>query len=107
MNVLSQIAIDLKTKGYNQQITIGDYIYVPSTDTYVRILAEYEPPSDYVRVPPAVNLMNAVSDLNYKLLHQRIDSKTEKWVLNYENKSWEDDNIWVVLSKFWMDKKGK
>ena len=101
---LPDIAVLLSKKGFNQQLTWGDNVYLTSQKDYLRFVGQ--PIRDeYVLVPSLATLINKLSDLNYSL-HHIITDGSEKWSVLYAEEIIEDENIWVVLSKLWILTKG-
>ena len=111
MNPLAKVAVELKQKGYSQQLTLGDMLYSPKADDYSQVTQDSSRiPDDAVKVPSLVNLENQVREFNYTLVHStRIDEHgilRELWQLSDGSTTWSDENIWIVFAHYWEFKKG-
>lgn len=112
MNPLAQIAMNLKQKGYRQDIVPGDMTYSPNGDQYVKFTGNLvDLPPNWVKVPQTVEIMNEVIDCQYILTHSSTSDGhgawKETWYLGDDGVTWQADNIWVVMSNYWIAKKGK
>lgn len=109
MNPLSQIAIDLKQMGYPQDLRIGDMTFSAQGNQYIEFRGDMNILGpNWVKVPSLVNIQNQLKDFNYKLTHSSSpDGIKESWQV--EDSAWvmQDENVWVVMAKYWEFKKGK
>lgn len=112
MNPYSQLAISLKQKGYRQDIVPGDMTYSPNGDQYVKFTGDMNTlPPNWVKIPQTVEIMNEVIDCQYSLNHSSISDGhggwKETWTISAGGVTWQSDNIWIVVSNFWISKKGR
>lgn len=112
MNPMAQIAINLKQKGYRQDLVPGDMTYSPNGDQYVKFSGNVSAlPPNWVKVPQTVEIMNEVIDCQYIITHSSAPDGfggfKETWVLASDGQMFTADNIWVVISNYWISKKGK
>lgn len=112
MNQYAQIATSLKQKGYRQDIVPGDMVYSPNGDQYVKFTGDASIlPPNWVKVPQTVEIMNEVIDCQYTLNHSSSSDGhggfKETWILSDGPQSITSDNIWIVVSNYWIIKKGK
>ena len=114
MNPLSQISVDLKQKGYPQDIRVGDMTFAEKGNQYVEFRGDIGILGpNWVKVPSLVNIQNQLRDCNYTLIHSSSISSSgdvqENWSLSEGNSgiTLTDENIWVVMAKYWEFKKGK
>lgn len=112
MNPLSQIAMDLKQKGYPQDIRVGDMTFSVQGNQYVEFRGDIKIlPPNWVKVPSLVNIQNQLRDCGYALQHSSVpdgnDGIKELWRLTSVSVTFEDENIWVVMAKYWDFEKGK
>lgn len=105
MNILVDLATQLKAKGFNQQLTRFDTAWLTKAGHYER--QDGQITDEYVRVPSFTQIMNELFDVDYALAHQPLGNDKDKWTLNAGDFSIEDENPWVVMAKFWLLKKGK
>lgn len=116
MNPLSQIALDLKQKGYPQALVPGEMTFSPNGNQYVQFAGNYNVLGpNWAKVPTFVDVQNQLKDCNYTLQHTSTPGPNgviiESWILTDNDTSvgytFTDPNIWVVITKYWMLKKGK
>lgn len=112
MNPYAQIAVDLKQKGYRQDIVPGDMTYSLPGDQYNKFTGDMSLLGpNWVKVPQTVEIMNEVIGCQYSLSHSSTNDGhggfKEVWNLTDGGTSWQSDNIWVVMSNYWIFKKGK
>lgn len=112
MNSLSQIAVDLKQKGYPQDIRVGDMTFSAQGNQYVEFRGDIKIlPPNWVKVPSLVNIQNQLRDCNYTLAHTSVSDGNggikELWQLTSGGVMFQDENVWVVMSKYWEFEKGK
>lgn len=112
MNPYAQIATNLKQKGYRQDLVPGDMVYSPNGDQYVKFVGNVSIlPPNWVKVPQTVEIMNELIDCQYILTHSSttdgIGGFKESWSLTAGGQIFVADNIWVVMSNYWISKKGK
>lgn len=112
MNPYAQVATNLKQKGYRQDIVPGDMTYSPNGDQYIKFTGDASIlPPNWVKVPQTVEVMNELIDCQYTLAHSSTNDGhggfKENWSLSEGGTTWQSDNIWVVISNYWISKKGK
>jgi len=112
MNSYAQLATTLKQKGYRQDLVPGDMVYSANGDQYVKFNGDVSIlPPNWVKVPQTVEVMNEVIDCQYTLTHASAPDGhggyNETWNLQDSGTTWTADNIWVVISNYWVAKKGK
>lgn len=112
MNPLAKVANELKQKGYRQDIVPGDMTYSQQGDQYVKFTGDSTLlPPNWVKVPQTVEIMNELIEWQYTLSHSSTTDGQggykENWTLSEGGATWQSDNIWVVMSNYWISKKGK
>src|SRR5665213_1710444 len=106
MNPLAQIAVDLKQKGYPQDIRVGDMTFSVLGNQYVEFRGQMDVLGpNWVKVPSLVNIQNQLRDCEYTLNHSSSYDGNggikETWVIaDVTGASWTDENVWVVMSKY-------
>lgn len=107
---LQEISLQLKSKGYPQDICTGDMVYSAKGNQYVEFRGNFDIlPPEWVKVPTLNNIVNLLRQYSYDLSHIYLGYDNseikENWILEYKDKVYQDSNIWVVVALFWMDDK--
>lgn len=111
MNPLSKIAVELQQKGFPQDIVIGDMTFGAAGNQYVEYRGDLRTlPPNWVKVPKLITIQNQLRDCNYTLIHSSESDGNggikELWQLSDAGVTWSDENVWVVMARYWEFKKG-
>ena len=105
MHKYTEFHIALKDKGFSQTLHLGDWVYLPDKEDYMRIEKDDIIPTNYIRAPKLTTMIGELDKYNYTLQHKRIDKDNEVWILDSEGVHIEDENINIALIKFWLNKR--
>lgn len=109
-NPLAKIAIELKEAGFNQALTLTNYIYLLNAKDYIRFSGQVIE-DEYVKVPDLASLVSGLSDVKYSVHHDYIDFNgkmvEEYSVIDDKGNIIKSNLLWECLAKLWISKKGK
>lgn len=106
MHRFSEYHIKLKEKNFPQNLHLGDWVYIPSKNDYMRVEINNPIPPDYIKAPKLTTMLGLFEKYNYTLKHKYLGEDRELWILDSGDIHIEDENINIALIKFWLSKKG-